>query len=154
NAFEKLSIDPIRLLAIFEKSETEQQSQLLTDPEEEGDVSTVVAEKTKRDGKESITASLGRDHERDDDSEAEDDHVEGCDEEEKESDGVGYISIPRSLPIVANRYVSEINSRVGTKYSNGNLPDTGFSVFINVVCIAGIMSEIESLVEKKRSSKL
>jgi hypothetical protein len=33
-------------LAIFEKSETEQQSQLLTDPEEEGDVSTVVAEKT------------------------------------------------------------------------------------------------------------
>lgn len=77
---------------------------MLTDPgEEEEDVSTVVAEKTslkrpleretkdrrwesdeaERDGNESITASFGRDHERDDDNEAEDDHVEGCEDEEK-----------------------------------------------------------------------
>lgn len=73
---------------------------MLTDPEEE-EVSTA-AEKTSLNtpleretkdrrwereeaesgGNESITASFGRDHERDDDSDAEDDHVEGCDDEE------------------------------------------------------------------------
>lgn len=91
-------------MAILEKRETEQQSQLLTDPdEEEEETVSPAAEKTslkrpleretkdrrwesdeaERDGKDSITASFGRDHERDDDNEAEDDHVEGCDEEEK-----------------------------------------------------------------------
>lgn len=40
-------------------------------------------EEAERDGKESITASFGRDHEREDDSEAaDDDQVEGCEDEE------------------------------------------------------------------------
>lgn len=124
----------------LEKRETEQQSQLLTE-EEEG-VSTAAGEntslnkpleretndlrceidETERDGKESITASLGRDHERDEDIEAaeEDQQVEGRDEDVENGDGadpdsrggnekmmweregVGYRSIPRSLAIDAN----------------------------------------------------
>lgn len=107
---------------------------MLTEEEEEG-VSTAAAENTslnnpferetkerrcereeaERDGKESITASLGRDQERDE----EEDQVEGRDDVEKgdgdteesrggnekmtwEREGVGYRSMPRSLAIDAN----------------------------------------------------
>lgn len=112
---------------------------MLTEEEEEG-VSTAAEENTslnkpleretkdrrwereeaEREGKESITASFGRDHERDDDIEAaEEDQVEGRDDvvengdgdpesrvgNEKmmwEREGVGYRSMPRSLAIDAN----------------------------------------------------
>lgn len=79
-------------------------------------------EESEREGKESITASLGRDHERDEDIDAaeEDQQVEGRDEDVENGDGadpdsrggnekmmweregVGYKSIPRSLAIEAN----------------------------------------------------
>lgn len=106
-------------------------------------------EEVAREGKGRGTASFGKDH-KEDESDV-DDHVdEGCEEEDDEEvvvddcdgddegyekmmwerDGVGFKSIPMSLAMEANLYVSETSSLFGRNRSNGVLDFAIFSLFL------------------------